>query len=796
MKKDMHTWSVCKLGAVLAIFSLLFLVRSADRRHLFTPSDVKRESVSTMVSVQGHPRLFFDANEVPALKTRATTTHQQIWIPIRNYVNSQLGTSPPATAPPSGDLNTYRNYGNRLIPFAFACVISGDSGHCDLAKTYLLTYASWRQWDENNCRDLGLGHMLLGNAIAYDWLYDILTPTQRQTVRTSLAAWAQKMYEASAAASYQASWCNWWRKAYLQNHNWINHSGLGMAALALFGEDDRAQMWLDQASNRMSVVRDVLNEIKGASWHESIPYQSYALTLSLPFLVNLRKIGGVELLPQDYLRDYSYWRIFNHIPNSTQFILAYGDFDWSWANGYIAQNVLRFIANNYSDGGAEWMAQQLIANEGRSANLWSTPWYVFEFLYYNPSVMPQPPTDLQKARTFPDLEGIIWRTGWGTNDLIFGLKTGAYGGRFAYDTYTQGVYPWEPPCAKTGCELSFGHDHEDSNGFYIHKSGRWLAPEVEGYHVRTTTQHNTLLIDGQGQYRPPDTAEQSPAELIGSDGFLEVTANTPNFDYVAADATRRYKNIAGVQDVTRYVVFIRPNYFVMLDNLTAESAHQYEWVSHFGESVSIEGNWIRGDAGGGQILGVGVAAPQPFVATTGNDGRPYVRIRPGSVVDDVRFINILYPTDNDSWNARPTVATLGYSGTAVAVTVRMNDGSRRTDDVLFTYAQAVSTSVAGPYASDARVAVVSRGVSDKPERLFIFDGTFLKDQTTGRVYVANLDRGEPFEAVYSDETVAVYGNIRTEVALYAPYVNRLMVNGVQVSFARCGEYITFKVNAG
>ncbi len=125
----------------------------------------------------------------------------------------------------------------------------------------------------------------------------------------------------------------------------------------------------------------------------------------------------------------------------------------------------------------------------------------------------------------------------------------------------------------------------------------------------------------------------------------------------------------------------------------------------------------------------------------------------------------------------------------------MNDGSGRADDALFTYAQSPSATVAGPYHYDARVAVVTRGTNGVLEKLFVYGGTFLKDQTTGKVLVANLDRGEPMEAVYSADTVAVYGNIRTEVALYAPQATRVTVNGIPVSFARCGEYITFTGNA-
>jgi hypothetical protein len=746
-------------------------------------------TATTAPTVEEHPRLFFDANDIPTLQAKAATTHQEIWIPIRDYTDSQLDTVPPSSAPPDG----YPNYGNQLIPFAFACVISGDADRCDLAKTYLLTYAAWEQWNEDNECGLGHAHMLLGNAIAYDWLYNVLTPAERRTVRQSLAAWTQRMYEASAAPTYQSSWDNWWRKGYLQNHYSTIHSALGMASLALLGEDDRAQIWIDQASSRMSRMQYILNGIGDGSWHESIYYQNYWLTMSLPFMVNLRKTQGTDIFPHVYLRHYPYWRLYNHIPNSTQFILAYGDFEWPWSNSEQPQSLLRFTASEYGDGYAEWMAQQLIAADGRSVEIWSAPWYVFEFLYYDPAIHAESSADLEKGRVFPDLEGVIWRTGWDDDDLIFGLKTGAYGGRFAFDTFTQGVYPWEPPCVDTGCGLNAGHDHDDTNGFYIYGAGQWLAPEREGWgdDRYTTALHNTLLIDGQGQYRPPDDHDwQYPEDLIGSDGFLEATANTPDFDYVAADTTRRYKNITGLEDITRHVVFIRPDYFIMLDNLAADAAHQYDWVCHFGESVSVEGNWVRGNAGGGQILGIRVAAPQPFEATTGDDGRPYVHVRPVSSVDNVRFIHVLYPTEDASWNTKPTVDILDDTGEAAAVRVQMNDGTGCTDDVLFTYAQSVSAITVGPYYYDGQVAVVTRGAGNELEKLFVYGSTFLTDQARGRVLVTNLNENEPFEATYFDQTVAVYGNI-FKVTLFAPQAEHLTINGIPWPFTRFGDYINF-----
>jgi hypothetical protein len=770
-------WFMSMLGAILTI--------------TFYPTASINSKPLATIGENEHPRLFFDANEILILQAKTATTHQEIWTPIRDYVDSQLGTTPPASAPPTGDLDTYRNYGNQLIPFALTCVITEKTDYCDLAKTYLLTYATWRQWGEDNRRELGHAHMLLGNAIAYDWLYDDLSPTERQIVRQSLADWAQKMYEASTGPKEEL-WNNWWTKAYVQNHFLIIHSALGMAGLALLGEDERAQTWVDQASNQMSQAQYVLNGIEDGSWHEGMNYQGYALTLALPFWVNLKKIQGIDNLPHDYLRNYPYWRLYNYLPNSTQFIMAYSDFEWSFGDN-IPQNLLRFTAREYCNGYAEWLAQQLIAVDGRHANVWSTPWYVFEFLYYEPNSFLRTPTDLEKTRIFPDLEGIIWRTGWDDDDLVFGLKTGAYGGRFAFDTFTQEILPWEPPCDDTDCKLSFGHNHDDSNGFYLYRAGQWLAPETVGVGNYDTAFHNTLLIDDQGQYRPSLEDQKDPQAFRGSDGFLEATADTPNFDYVAADATGRYKDIPDLQDITRHVVFVRPDYFLMLDNLVANDAHQYEWVSHFDDSVTVEDDWVRGDAGGGQILGVGVAAPQPFETKSGDDGQPYIRIRPASSLTNARLIHILYPTDDDAWDTKPIVTTLDDTGEAAVVRVQMDDGQGRIDDILLTYAEPVPEVTVGPYEYDGQVAVVSRRADDSLEKLFVYGGTFLKDRSLDKVLVTNLNENQSFEVTYTDQSVAIYGNIVTEVTLYAPQATYLTVNGIPWSFTRFDDYITPEV---
>jgi hypothetical protein len=224
---------------------------------------------------------------------------------------------------------------------------------------------------------------------------------------------------------------------------------------------------------------------------------------------------------------------------------------------------------------------------------------------------------------------------------------------------------------------------------------------------------------------------------------LEGTADTANFDYVAADATRRYAS-KGMQDFTRYVVFIRPDYLVMLDNVAAAQPHEYTWLSHFGGKAVVDGNWIQG-TNGEQILGIGVVAPQPFKADTGKKGRDYVQIQTTEDVANMRFINVLYPTTQSSWANRPNLTLLADTGQAAAIRVQLNE-SGRSDDTVIRYDGAGGSITVGQYETDARVAVVERNSNGAVERLFVYGGTFLRDTTTGESLASGLDSTQPFEA--------------------------------------------------
>lgn len=729
----------------------------------------------------GHPRLFFTREDIPTLRRRAETTHKDIWQPVLAFAQSRLGSRPPSM-PKAGDLDGFRNAGNQVIATAFAYIITDDRAYLELARDDLLAYSGWRYWgDEGGYgkRLLGFHHMLMGVSIAYDWLYNDLSEADRKTVQSALATRAQESYEASRANSYVEEWANWWRGSYIQNHHWTIHSALGMAALALERDDPRSSTWLAQATDNLRRDTYLAQGIGDGSWHEGIPYQNYALTMSIPFLHNLNRLTGQDLIPHEYLHNYAYWRIYNYLPGSTRSVLSFGDVESGWENGYEPQGILRFIAADSRDGHAEWIAQQFASN-GRDTSVTSAPWYVFEFLYYDASIQAKEPSDLSPTRTFPDLGAVIWRTGWGKDDLAFGLKNSVPGGRFAFDRYSRQQYPFDKPEMD---EFNTGHEHEDAGSFYLYRGRVDLASETADYDKTATKYHNSILVDGKGQPRG-DSTMTDPQLLNGRDAAVEATGTTDDFDYVIANGAGLYGGALG--EFRRYVLFVRPDYLVMVDSIRSDSERRYEWVSHFDESVSVEGDWLKGMAEDGNVLGVRVVAPSDFSDTRDEDGKPYVKVRPSGDVEDVRFATVLFPTRTDSWKDRPTMTSLGDSGGAIGVRVMLNG----VQDHLIGYGAADSFSL-GDYSLDGKVASVAKDSDGELQRVFLGRGTSLADSGGSRVLIQAPSEITALELNYQGDSLSVSGDTARGVWVFAPGVDpwQVTVNGQRAEVSRKGDYL-------
>ena len=124
---------------------------------------------------------------------------------------------------------------------------------------------------------------------------------------------------------------------------------------------------------------------------------------------------------------------------------------------------------------------------------------------------------------------------------------------------------------------SFGaHGHSDVLSITNYAYGRELLmdPGIRSYEhadlerYPVTSYHNTICIDGKDQSR--------------SDGKTERWVSNPGLDYVLG-THHGYKDLTHI----RGIVFVKPDYWIVLDEIEGEGEHTYDQNWHFAEDAGI-----------------------------------------------------------------------------------------------------------------------------------------------------------------------------------------------------------------
>ncbi|NLF69331.1 MAG: hypothetical protein GX575_09790 [Candidatus Anammoximicrobium sp.] len=165
---------------------------------------------------------------------------------------------------------------------------------------------------------------------------------------------------------------------------------------------------------------------------------------------------------------------------------------------------------------------------------------------------------------FPYAGQYVMRSGWGSDDRYLLFESGPYG---------------------------IGHQHEDKLSMFLYGFGRVLLTEAGTYsydaskyrrYVLSTWAHNTILVDGQPQQR------RGLAETYETETPLDnLWTSNPVFDAADGDYRSGYgpKREIDVQH-ERTVVFLRPDYWVVLDRLHAQGSHAYDILWHLNNDAA------------------------------------------------------------------------------------------------------------------------------------------------------------------------------------------------------------------
>ena len=496
------------------LVSLLFLSRAisapVEDIHVVTyPDGTGVRKLSPPPKPGIHPRIFLSPEDLPTLRTLATTSpaRKNFYAAMRKTIADKLDN--PKTpegrvmeqlakgqTPSDAQIASATELSYLLSLAAIDAQIQNDPVRGELLAKALTALGRFELTNWKRRPDAAGMHNSFETqlCLAYDFLAPWMTEEQRAPVRKFIA----KMIDGIHIFTWD--WPH-----HMRMWNWAGlHVYQGWASLAIEGEEGwNPQLW----NEAKEVAHDFCkyNIHKSGALTEDITYFTLGFQGSGLVLIasakrgdmdawatttNLSKLkihlanqiepwGGPDFMShQDGCGNgfYATWTLLKYMYPLDPLL------DWTWRNR---------VTDDYSNGGA--------ANDA-SNRAWFTVLFNTEYL-----ATPVPPEKWTLPTTYfcPDRSYLVARTGWDKNAMKLDFE------------------------AKTDYPV-VGHNHADANNFTLAALGREWATEF-GYHGAAGILHNNVAIDGRSESGWPTAG-----------GYWVDLVDTPQATIGVSDASRPY----------------------------------------------------------------------------------------------------------------------------------------------------------------------------------------------------------------------------------------------------------------
>lgn len=521
----------------------------------------------------------------------------------------------------------------RLIRLALLYLITGDTKYAERCKDFLDIYMKQR-WIYPLETDLILSSWLLGFSTSFDWIYHTGVLGNEQN-RNGLAYRLRDRIWMS---------CDWLMD-YLQkggipdpgNHNLIVACTLSIASLGFPGHS-QAKIWFDYGKKLVDnylITGDKLGE--DGDWYEgTLRYQSYPLVWFFFYADACRQAGVYNYYKLSKIRKMFDVILYYLTPNGEN--LGFNDVTHTEISK-VSGGLLIKGASEYKDGGYIW-AFNNIKNKDLSFPL-SREQII---LYYDQERIPQPcKPDLPPSTLLRRTGYGIFRTGWEKDATLFAMDCGPYCvhdhvDKGTFEFYYEGI----PLILDSGC------------GRYAERR-KWVSPQM----------HNIVVVNGgyQYKYEHPIYGYGAWDLRLPFDGEIIEYHLGKNVCFLKGDYTKQ----SGVERATRSVMFLKPGYLIILDELKDKKENVYEAYFHGRGKVKLRQDQgvIKWETTESVDLFLRIIAPNTYDIETGTHefalqsrldglelhGKP-VRSRENSTLDyvniktvgkDVRYLNLLLP---------------------------------------------------------------------------------------------------------------------------------------------------------
>jgi len=655
--------------------------------------------------VSSHPRILITSNDIVSIRNKCQTIspYREVYTALKGKVD---GWSTPTT-------NRYI-IGSQIQAIVFVTLVENYNA------TYLNKVDQWitNLFETQGAINLALSgddgtiwgsaDTILGLAVAYDWLYPILSPAKRIQYGTYLRDFQNAVITEQGGMTRDGS-----RSDYANQFYYFDGM-LSITGMTLYNEgidDPLALTYLNTFDNYLhSNMIPTINQVGGndGGWHEGLGYVDRAMTYFSLQLEAWRVGARQDLFSQTTgLKGLNKWLLYSTQPDGNVVNIA----DVSgWPTGWGEQIGRRsaLLGARYQDGFSQYIANSI--SPTASAN-W--PYMVFYLLWYDPSIAAINPSNIDTAQHFDGIGWVSMRDNWSASATFAMFYSGNY---------------------------YFGHQHYDQNSFMIFKNAP-LAIDNGIYNVgspnyKTATRfHNTILVGSPGTDTASDdgSAGQTGAspmyyisdpETSNSDkGDILLFENDPSFTYTVGDASKAY-NTNRLTTYIRKFLYIKPDCFIILDRLVVPSTtYPIRWLLQSDNAPVISGSEITITNGTGRLFSktllpnsVGISVNAVFSGMAQYGGGNY-RIEEVPIVNksEEYFLHALWVTDSVV-AAMPTTQLLtSASGNLVGalisnyVTLLSKNGTGATQETYSVTATGALKHLIGDLTSDGLYNIYHNG---------------------------------------------------------------------------------------
>jgi hypothetical protein len=546
--------------------------------------------------------LFLNHHTFDELRSLCRTTHQAQYQRFLKQAASYHDWLPPIEHPSK----SITFIGMAAANLALAYKLNNQPEFLVTLQKWLDVAIGYPHWGKERMpdHDLDAAWLLFGLSLAYDWVGDDLPEEDRIALHDKLLLQGQRLYDFALETEGE-----WWSSAYWQNHNWICFAGLATVAYALQNEHPETQQWSQRALDNFQIVFGAMPE--DGSNSEGVVYWSYGVLWLMIYADLAAQQEEVDLYQAPFLQNTFYYRLYMSGPNLID-TANFGDcHDRRSAH---SRAMYYWMARHHHNGHAQWLAKHFEGTgewdrEGHEGLLKPglLPQAFLDLLWYDPSVAAQPIDELPLSRCFPDLGLVGARTSWSPEATFLAFKSSVPLGRkawaLAHDLMNN--YKWD---AARG-----GHLHPDENSFILIRGDDYLAID-EGYsEAKQSIQHNTVLVDGRGQY---NGGIYHIARGLGVDwgAQLETTFAAKGVVYARGDAAGAYAPELGLRSFKRQILLWDEKLVFLHDTLAADQPRKFEWLLQTDACTEMENSNQFTMRVGESQLGLAFVAPAEIVA--------------------------------------------------------------------------------------------------------------------------------------------------------------------------------------